>query len=133
MIVADTNVVSYLLINGMYSDEAARIIERDSVWAVPPLFFSEFRNVLSMYLRHRDMQLPESYAIMRQAELLMKGKIFEVQSVSILSLLAASNCSAYDCEFVALAHQLKVPLVTYDKKILREFPETAVFPQKFLA
>ena len=133
MIVADTNVVSYLLINGIYSKEAGRIIEKDSDWVVPPLFFSEFRNVLSIYLRHRDMQLSESYAIMRQAELLMKGNIVEVQSVPILSLIAASNCSAYDCEFVALAHQLRVPLVTYDKKILREFPETAVSPQKFLA
>jgi predicted nucleic acid-binding protein len=32
---------------------------------------------------------------------------------------------AYDCEFVALAQYLNVPLVTADKKILREFPEVA--------
>ena len=133
MIVADTNVVSYLLINGMYSDEAARIMEKDSDWVVPSLFFSEFRNVLTMYLRHRNMQLPESYAIMRQAELLVEGSVFTVQSKPILSLVAASSCTAYDCEFVALARQFNVPLVTYDKKLLREFPETAVSPQKFLA
>lgn len=132
MIVADTNLVSYLLINGVYSDEAIRIVEKDAHWVAPPLFYSEFRNVLTSYLRHRDMKLPESYAIMRQAELLMVGKIIDVQSRAILRLVATSNCSAYDCEFVALAHQLGVPLVTYDKKILREFPETAVSPPKFL-
>lgn len=133
MIVVDTNVVSYLLINGVYSDEAARIIEKDEHWVAPSLFYSEFRNVLAIYLRHRNMKLSESYAIMRQAELLMEGKVFDVQSRSILRLVATSNCTAYDCEFVALAHQLAVPLVTYDKKILREFPETAVSPPKFLA
>jgi predicted nucleic acid-binding protein len=31
----------------------------------------------------------------------------------------------YDCEFVALAQHLDVPLVTADKKILREFPAIA--------
>jgi predicted nucleic acid-binding protein len=31
----------------------------------------------------------------------------------------------YDCEFVALAQHLDVPLVTADKKILREFPVIA--------
>jgi predicted nucleic acid-binding protein len=49
-----------------------------------------------------------------------------VPSVSILSLTDSSTCSAYDCEFVALARQFSVKLVTEDKKILAEFPDVAV-------
>jgi hypothetical protein len=45
---------------------------------------------------------------------------------------ASSKCSAYDCEFVALAQDLSVPLVTSDQKILTAFPETAVSPDDFL-
>jgi len=36
--------------------------------------------------------------------------------------VAASTCSAYDCEYVALAEDLKTTLVTTDKQILSEFP-----------
>jgi predicted nucleic acid-binding protein len=39
--------------------------------------------------------------------------------------VARSKCSAYDCEFVALAQGLKVPLITTDRKLVREFPRTA--------
>ena len=42
-----------------------------------------------------------------------------------MQLVKGSNCSAYDCEFVALAQYLDVPLITADKKILREFPDIA--------
>ena len=42
---------------------------------------------------------------------------------------ATSHCSAYDCEFVALALELEVPLVTADRQLLRSFPRIAVpFP-----
>jgi predicted nucleic acid-binding protein len=41
-------------------------------------------------------------------------------------LAADSKCSAYDCEYVALAKHLNIKLLTGDKEILRSFPETAV-------
>jgi predicted nucleic acid-binding protein len=37
-----------------------------------------------------------------------------------------SDCSAYDCEFVALAVQLEIKLVTMDKKLLKSFPQLVV-------
>lgn len=40
--------------------------------------------------------------------------------------VSASDCSAYDCEFVVLARSMGLALVTEDKRILRCFPETAV-------
>jgi len=44
----------------------------------------------------------------------------------------ASDCSAYDCEYVALAQDLDVPLVTTDRQVLREFPKIAVSLEKFV-
>jgi predicted nucleic acid-binding protein len=44
----------------------------------------------------------------------------------VLQLAAASRCTAYDCEYVALAYALDVPLVTVDRQILSHFPERAI-------
>ena len=50
----------------------------------------------------------------------------EVDSVAVMGLVAASSCSAYDCEFVALARQMDIPLVTEDSGLLRAFPDVAI-------
>ena len=68
---------------------------------------------------------------MEEAETLMRGAEYEVVSSRVLSLAADSQCSAYDCEFVALAQELGLPLITSDAKILSEFPSIAVSPQDF--
>jgi predicted nucleic acid-binding protein len=44
-----------------------------------------------------------------------------------MELVRHSDCSAYDCEFVALAMMLETKLFTMDKQLLRSFPEYA-FP-----
>jgi predicted nucleic acid-binding protein len=64
--------------------------------------------------------------LQREAESLLAGCEFEVESSTVLELVRDSDCSAYDCEFIALAVKLDVKLVTMDKKLLRAFPKRAV-------
>lgn len=56
----------------------------------------------------------------------MEGFEFEVHSREVMELVRDSECSAYDCEFVALAERLGAKLVTMDKKVLKAFPKRAV-------
>ncbi len=63
---------------------------------------------------------------MEEAARLMNGMEYTVASLDVLQLVRNSACSAYDCEFVALARDLGVPLVTADRQILREFPKIAI-------
>lgn len=62
---------------------------------------------------------------------LMDTNDFEANSTQVMSLVLDSSCSASDCEFVALADDLNVPLVTFDKKIIREFPAISIHPKDF--
>jgi predicted nucleic acid-binding protein len=131
VIVADTNTIAYLLIAGERSLQARKVLRRDPEWAAPLLWRSEFRSVIALYLRRKLMSLAQALQVTEEAENLMRGSEYEVTSSRVLSLASESQCSAYDCEFVALAQELGVPLVTSDGRILSEFPTTAVSPEDF--
>ncbi|MBI4559952.1 MAG: type II toxin-antitoxin system VapC family toxin [Candidatus Hydrogenedentes bacterium] len=131
MIVVDTNVVAYLLLPGARTPEAEAAFHNDPDWAAPMLWRSELRNVLALYLRRAEFALSRAVAIMDQAEKLMRGREYQVAAERILAAAAQSTCTAYDCEFVALAQELGVPLVTTDSMILRQFPATAVALGRF--
>ena len=132
MIVADTNIISYLFLPTIYSDKTSQLYRIDPDWAAPELWRSEFRNVLALYLRQNILSLTEALALQDEAESLMADREFILPSVAVMNLVASSTCSAYDCEFVALARQLSVKLVTQDKKLLKEFPETALSLDEFI-
>jgi predicted nucleic acid-binding protein len=89
------------------------------------LWRSEFRSVLSQYLRKDLLTFEEVLIILEQAEDLLGDDEYEVPSAHVMQMVNSSSCSAYDCEFVALAGYLGVPLITADQRLLREFPEIA--------
>ena len=126
MIVVDTNVIAYFLLGGEKTPSARAIFERDSKWAAPLLWRSEFRSVLAMFIRQGKLTSERAIEFMNEAETLMQGEEYQVDSGRVLKLIDSSNCSAYDCEFIALAQHLDVPLITSDKQILNEFPDTTV-------
>lgn len=132
MIVVDTNVVAYLFIPGGKRPLASRALEKDPVWAVPLLWRSEFRNVLALYMRQGRLSLADAVQLTSKAEAFLQGTQHQVDSGPVLSLVARSKCTAYDCEFVALAQRLGVRLVTTDDLILAEFPGTAVALDDFV-
>lgn len=126
MIVADTNLIAYLMIEGDFTPQAELVYQLDSNWIAPYLWRSEFRNILALYLRKNYLSMAEAKTIMAQGEALMKNKEFELDSASILEMIENSTLSAYDCEYVVLAKKLDINLITNDKKILKSFPDLAV-------
>ncbi|HEV2492323.1 MAG TPA: type II toxin-antitoxin system VapC family toxin [Terriglobia bacterium] len=133
MIVADTNLLFYLLVPGSFTGQAEAVYRKDPDWAAPPLWRSELRNALALYLKRDLLTLNEAGARMQAAETLMGLQEFAVASTRVLTLAAGSGCSAYDCEFVSLAEDLGVPLVTSDQQVLKKFKRTAISPPTFCA
>lgn len=132
MIVADVNLVAYLLLGGPGTELAQAVLERDPVWAAPLLWRSEFRSILAGLIRQRGLALADAWQAHELVEGLLGSQEYTVGGERILQLVAESPCSAYDCEYVALADELAVPLVTADRQVLRHFPKVAMSPRTFL-
>jgi predicted nucleic acid-binding protein len=133
LIVSDTNLMIRLYVESAISPLARELMLRDPDWAAPVLWRSEFRSTLIKGIRSKLMGLDDALRIISEAESMMSFNEHEVASDDVLELAALSGCSAYDAEFVVLARDLRVPLVTTDRELLEKFPETALTPERFLA
>lgn len=122
MIVADVNLLAYLYLPGKFSERAEDLLLRDSEWAVPRLWRSEFSNILATYMRQDLLSLDDALTIHRRACALVSASEYDVPAAEVLRLAKSSGCSAYDCEYVALAEHLNVMLVSGDAKLRKAFP-----------
>ena len=83
------------------------------------------RNVLTGYLRRDRLPFPTAVALMQEAEAILSAHEEKISTEHVLQLVSSSRCSAYDCEFVAVAQHLSVSLITEDRVILTAFPDVA--------
>lgn len=126
MIVVESNILAYLYLPGEFTAAAEALLQREPEWAAPPLWRSEFRNILTGYVRRNMLTFEQACSLQAEAESLLEGFEFEVHSREVMEWVRDSECSAYDCEFVALAERLGAKLVTMDKKVLKAFPKRAI-------
>jgi predicted nucleic acid-binding protein len=132
VIVVDTNVVARLVIPGAGTPAAERVRDRDATWAAPALLRSEFRNVLVTSIRTGRIVHQTALQALQDADEVLGAGERPVSPESVLDLAQRSGCTAYDCEFVSVALDLGVPLVTSDRQVFVAFPEVAVSPETFV-
>ena len=132
MIVVDTNIIIPLHITTESTSLVLELLKKDAFWCSTPLWRSEFLNVLTGFMRRKSITFDQARQIMDAALMTMAGTEIPVSPWHVLELTLVSKCSAYDCEFVAVAKELGVKLVTLDKQVLAQFPETAISPDKFV-
>ena len=131
MIVADANLVAWILLPTPDSNTARAVFAKDPDWVAPLLLRSELTSVFAQYVQAGKATLADVTRLLELADDLVTAG-YRVPAARVLALAAASRCSAYDCEYVALAESLGVPLVTADRQVLRAFPDVAVRPAAFL-
>ena len=128
MIVVDTNTLAYFWLPSDHSELCEQLFQWDSDWVAPVLWKSEFRNVVTLCMRKKFIDLSEALQISEKAENQMKEREFHVNSVQVYDLANRSNCSVYDCEFISLAEELDIKMITMDKQILHSFPGRCAKP-----
>ncbi len=133
MIVADTNLVAYLSIEGDVTANAREVWKRDAEWRMPPLWRSEFLNVLTVSVKASVLTREQATATWDVASLLFGQCELEPEGVQVLWTAMRYGVSAYDAHFVAVAEELGVPLVTGDRRVLEACSQLAISIQDFAA
>lgn len=123
MIVVDTNILAYRWLPSPQGALIEKLLAVDAEWAAPPLWRSEFRNLLAGLIRSGKMTLAEAEAALQKARSCLIAGEHTVSDHAVIALLAQSRCTAYGCEFAALAEALDTVLVTEDKALLTAFPK----------
>jgi predicted nucleic acid-binding protein len=131
VIVANTNLICYLLIDGDNTESARRIYSKDPDWHVPHLWRSEFLNVLAVSVQVGVITRTQAEILLPQAIRLFSSNEHEPGAEATLATAIDSHISAYDAQFVTVARHLKCPLITWDKKILTNCPTLAISPSTF--
>jgi predicted nucleic acid-binding protein len=132
VIVVDTNVVQYCWVRGQHTEIAQAVRQKDPDWHVPLLWRSELRNVLTAYLRRDLLSRTQIVRILISADQALAGSEHFIPDDLVLDVVAGSELTAYDAEFVALASALSAPLVTADRQVLKAFPNRALTMESFI-
>ena len=124
MIVIDTNIMVYLLIEGDRTREAQALYARDAQWRSEAFLLVEFSNVLSTYMRSGGMTRLQAETLLAEAERRMRGLV-SVPHAQALRLAQEFSVSAYDARFLAAAQSVGSRLVTEDARLRAAAPALA--------
>ena len=123
MVVVDTNIAAYLLIEGVRNEEARALLKRDSEWHTEAFLFTELTNVLVTFLRSKSLTMPQCLEILDRAEETFGMNTHHIPHAIVLSTANEFRITAYDARFIALAKMLGRPLITEDVKLRNAAPK----------
>jgi predicted nucleic acid-binding protein len=129
--VIDTNVVAYLLLGTeAFVDEARLCFEQVATPLAPAHWEAALTNVLWMATRAGVLapsDAPTRLGLARRLGIESVATATLCQGALLRSI--DSGVTAYDTIFVELAARTACPLVTFDKAVLKAFPDLACRPR----
>jgi predicted nucleic acid-binding protein len=125
MIVIDTNVLAYLLIEGDRTAEAQALRLADPDWRSDPFLLVEFSNLLATQVKAQALSAAQAEALLETAAQQIAEWI-EAPHAEVLALAIDRQISAYDARFIACARRLGAPLVTEDSRLRAATPGLSV-------
>ena len=125
MIVVDTNVIAYLLIEGDRTVDAQALRLADSDWRSEPFLLVEFSNLLATQVRAKALSAAQATSLLESAAQQVAAWV-EVPHAEALAVALERQVSAYDARFVACARRLSAPLVTEDSRLRAATPGSSM-------
>lgn len=131
MIIVDARTIASLLLPDERATLAQSAYSRDPAWASTPLWRTEFRHILIGYLEKKLVSIERAEQIIELAETRMQPRQYQVVSRHVIDIVMESGLSAGQAEYVALARELNLTLVSVDSTIIQAYPDTALHLSDF--
>ena len=126
MILVDTNVLAYLLIESKPRKMAQELYGRDQDWHTEAFALIELTNVLATNLRVGSLPMPVCIDVLHEANKVVGASLHTVSNVEVLRVAQEFRISAYDARYIALAREIATPLITEDVKLRRAVPRWTI-------
>lgn len=123
--IVDTNVIACAVLGpGESREPALQALAAVDAIVVPDLFFAEYGNVVWQWARRLGVGVSELLGALDHAEALVE-RVVPSESLwrAAVGLALRRDHSVYDAVFVAAAEHVGTRLLTFDRRLLRAFPE----------
>ena len=132
MIVIDANILIYALIECDNSRLIPQVREKDADWRTTGLCLHETLNVLATYQRRGVLTLEQCRELLGNASRFISVAQCDVDMEASLVAAAKYGITGYDAQYVALAQNFSVPLITEDRKLRQAVPGVGISMQEFI-
>ena len=124
MVVVDTNILAYLLIEGDRTRDVQALFARDADWKSEAFVLIEFSNILATYLRADSLTRNQAHALLVEPEKRLTGLVSP--HARALRVAEQFGVSAYDARFLGAAQSFKTRLVTEDARLRKAAPALTI-------
>lgn len=133
MIVVNLDVLVPLFIKSARTEECEDLYRAAPNWIVPPSWRGRFSEMLGERVAAGEMKWQNALARWEGAARILEAGERSVEPEALFSILAVHPITPTEAEFLVLATGLGTNLVTYDKKLLKMFPEVVMTPGQIIA
>ena len=133
MIIADNNIIVPIFLDEPHSSTCEELYEKEARWITPYLWQSEFKHVLTRSVKIEQFTIEGARQVFETADSAFSPLQQAVDHKQSFDLSLRYRLSGYDGEYVWLAENLQLPLVTFDKEVLKRASHVAVHPEEYLA
>jgi predicted nucleic acid-binding protein len=133
LIIADTNLLMYLLVEGDQTELARQCAVRDPFWQSPAIWRHEFLNAISLHVRVRGLAAGDALKALSAADQIVETITLRGLDNRIIELASTQAVSSYDAEFLVAAEINATRVVTADQRLIDRSNGVAVSLSDFAA
>ena len=133
MIVVDSNILAFYLIEGKHTPAVHMLRDIDPEWIVPGFWRIELQSILWKYVRHGGMKTEKALELLDQALGLFSINEVTPSPDTVLRDALNWNITVYDAQYVSLARQHDIRCVTEDVPVQKACPKVAISLREFIA
>lgn len=122
MQIVDTNVLTYLFLEGQRTQEARALYDHDPDWQSEEFALVEFSNMLATAVRVRKLNAAQALELLNDMSSLLAERLHRVPHADALSIAMQYAVTAYDARYLALAQSIDQRLVTEDLRLRAAVP-----------